>query len=135
VTSAPEQEGVHPDSQLVAAVVREEQRLVVAYRTVMARHRQLRPALSVLLDHHETHLEVLGAAANGSGAPSRGRSERAALALLRRLEADTIASLRRSAVGARSGDLARALASMAASGAQHVVVLDGLAGASRRGPS
>ena len=134
-SSTPQPSPVDPDAQLVMAVVRDQQRLVAAYRAELGRHRELRSALGALLDHHETHLDVLRAAARGSGESTPGRSVQQAVAHLRRLEADATTFLRSQANAASSGELARVLASMAASAAQHVVVLDGLVIARRGGRS
>lgn len=130
-TSTPQT--VDRDTALVAAVRRDEQRLVATYRAASQRHPQLRPDVEVLQAHHVAHLEVLGAGAAGAREPARGRSARQAVLDLRRRERQAVSDRRRDALAAGSGELARVLAAMAASSAQHVVVLDGLARPARRG--
>ena len=119
---------------LVAAVVRDKQRLVAAYRAQLSRFRDLGRDVRVLLVHHQEHLVVLGAAANESTRHVRSGSVREAVASLRRLEIDATRSLEGQALAARSGDLARVIASMAASSAQHADILEALAATSRRRP-
>lgn len=113
-----------PDAQLVAAVVRDEQRLLNAYRSVSF-HGELRRELADLSDHHRSHLQVLGAAPEAVAPTRPGLAATVQLRQLERIESGAVAQRRRDALAARSGDLARTLAAMAASSAQHVVVLRG----------
>jgi len=119
---------------LVAAIVRDKQRLVAAYQATLSGHRDLRRDVRVLLVHHRDHLRALGATAEKSTRPDRSGSLREALASLRQLEIDATRSLRGQALAARSGDLARVVAAMAASSAQHADLLGALAATSRRRP-
>jgi len=130
VTAAP----TDADTMLVAAIVRDKQRLVAAYQATLSGHRSLRRDIRVLLVHHRDHLDALGAAAAKPARPDRGGSLREAVAGLRRLEIDATRSLRGRALAARSGDLARVIAAMAASSAQHADLLGALAATSRRRP-
>lgn len=123
------------DAALVDAVRRDEDRLFAAYRAALRKHRQLRRDLAVLQGHHEAHLEVLGARPAGSDAPAATGSARQAVADLARRERAAVAGRRRDSGAATSGELARVLAAMAASSAQHVVVLDALSKNSRWDPA
>lgn len=126
---------VDPDASLVTTVRRDEGRIVAAYRGVLRQQPQLRPDLDVLQAHHETHIDVLGGRTAGIPASAPAGSARAAVADLMRLEQQAVAARRDDALAARSGELARVLAAMAASSAQHAVVLDNLSTTARRGPS
>lgn len=122
---------VDPDTATVDAVRRDEDRLVAAYRSVGQR----RPELRILQAHHRHHVRLLGGEPSHA-APTRPRqTTRAALKWLRGLETQAAAHRRGDALAAVSGDLARVLAAMAASSAQHVVVLDALSATSRRDPA
>ena len=115
------------DADLVAAVLQDEDRLVTAYRIHGVGRPDLRRELDTLADHHRSHLRVLGGAP-AQAAPTTPRvSPAVGVRRLRQLEAGAVEQRRRDAVAARSGDLARVLAAMAASSAQHVVVLERLA--------
>jgi len=115
------------DADLVAAVLQGEDRLVTAYRIHGVDRPDLRRELETLADHHRSHLRVLGGAP-AQAAPATPRvSPAVGVRRLRQLEAGAVEQRRRDAVAARSGDLARVLAAMAASSAQHVVVLERLA--------
>ena len=115
-------------------MVRDERRLEAAYRAAVTRHRVLRREVGPLIAHHQAHLKMLGAAPDQSSQRDRSRSARDAVAALRQLEIDATSSLRRHALAARSGDLARVIASMAASSAQHGDVLGAVVAAPRSRP-
>jgi len=116
-----------PDTHLIATVVADEQRLVRAYAASTVGRAQIDAALSVLADHHRSRLRILGERAADARPTRPASSPAAALGRLGRLEAGVVERRRRGALAARSGDLARILAAMAAGSAQHVVVLAELA--------
>ena len=95
----------------------------------LARHRGLASSLQPLVDLHAAHRGVLDEAAQvpppAAAAGSVPGAPAAALALVRRTEEHLAGLLRRAAVAARSGDLARVLASMSAGVGQHAAVLGG----------
>lgn len=93
----------------------------------LARHSGLASWLRPLVDLHAAHRDVLDEAAQlpppAAPAVSVPETPDAALALVRRAEERLAGLLRRAAVDARSGDLARGLATMSAGVAQHAAVL------------
>ncbi len=116
------------DSQLVVTVVAA---LVEAAGVVRAAAEAV-PALSAELEPlaqaHDAHLEVLDGALPAAEAPSPPSATvpprpGPALNAVRRGERRLLRTLRDSCVAADSGDLARLLASMAASVSQHAVAL------------
>ena len=118
------------DTALLAQVLASLDTAAAALAAVVARHPSSASSLQPFLDLHATHREVLGEAApqlDPSAAPEPvvpGRPA-AAAALARRAETRLVGDLRRATVAAESGDFARALASMAASVTQHLVLLRG----------
>lgn len=121
-----------PDLLLLSAVRRDEARLIGEYRAVISQHRQLRRDLDPLLDHHRTHLVVLGTNADRSSSPvdhngaETRRTSGAAISKLQKVEDIASYDRRHDALAAHTGELARFLAAMSASSAQHAVVLDDL---------
>jgi hypothetical protein len=116
------------DSVLVAdlvAAVAEAEGVVAAAR---ATHAGLAPVLDPLLAAHTAHRELLADAAPDADAePSAGgvpAGRGAAMAAVRRVERRLQRRVERACVAARSGDLARVLASIAGSLAQHAVALE-----------
>lgn len=108
------------DAALVAAVVRAENRLLDAYQAVLGGSAG---TLHAFAEHHRQHVLLLG------GLPDQRTGRRRLsrdLQRLRDLEDMAATRLRGQALAARSGDLARVLASMSASSAQHAVVLNRL---------
>jgi hypothetical protein len=90
------------------------------------RHRGLAGPLTPLSQVHQAHLALLAPGAELTGASSAdpvAGSARSALALLRREEQELQRQLAGLALDASSGTLGRALASMSASIAQHLVDL------------
>ena len=83
---------------------------------------RLRKSLGRLEQTHLAHLDALGAELEGPR-PQRPESYAAALADVRRSEQDLQRALVAASVTAESGALARLLASMSASVAQHLAVL------------
>lgn len=115
------------DEQLIDTVLRDQEQLLAAATATLRRHRNLRSTLDPIVDHHRTHVEILG------GDPS----ERARKSSIPRGEPDAIRALaqlernaaKRRAVDAQraeSGEFARALAGIAASQVQHEYLLDQL---------
>jgi len=116
-----------PDASLLSAARRDEARVLHLIEAVLRRHRDLRPQLSPLADHHRSHLDVLDAEIGVRRSAAVPRSAGAAVRALQRAERRTSRLRGGEAVTAQSGELARYLASMSASSAQHVVILDALA--------
>lgn len=136
-----------PDVALAATVLADEQRLIDRIDATVARHQQLAALLTDPRAAHEAHVALLRDAAPDEPAPSpesspgsspsadapraedTDRTPRAprdplrALRALARDEDDLALVDKRSAFAAESGAFARVLASMAASAAQHAVLL------------
>ena len=115
------------DAELVASVVAELVRAegVLAAATAAP---ELAARLAPLVDAHAAHRELLvGAVAEAQlpdSSPTRvPDAPDRALAAVRRSEQRLLRQLREACVGAASGDLARVLASVAASTAQHSAAL------------
>ena len=116
------------DSELVAAVVGALARARSVLEAATLAVPDLTPVLEPVATAHAAHLEVLaGAVADAdvpTPAPPTVPAVRArALTAVRRSEQRLLREVRRGCVGAASGDLARVLASMAASTAQHGAAL------------
>ena len=116
------------DSTLVASVVA----AVSAAADVVAAASAVAPALAARLDglarDHAAHLDLLVGAVPDAEVPAPGAASvparpAPALAAVRRTEQRLLRTLRRSCVTAASGDLARVLASVAASVSQHLATL------------
>jgi len=116
-----------PDAALLSAARRDEARVLHLIEAVLLRHRDLRPQLSPLAEHHRIHLDVLDTEVGVRRPPAVPRTAVAAVRGLQRAERRTSQLRGGEADTAQSGELARYLASMSASSAQHVVVLDALA--------
>lgn len=97
--------------------------LLAAYRAALDRYPGLRGRLSGLAAHHARHRQLLGGGRERAAGPDRSPSVRAALAALARLEVATRRRRVQATTRARSGDLARVLASIAACQSQHLLVL------------
>ena len=122
-------EDADPDLALVRRVQADELGAMRLVQRTRARHPELRARLADTLRFHQSHLEVLGDAATGTDR-ARRREESAVAAQPARALADVVAAERRlavrhsrSALEARSGPLARTVASMAAAAAQQGSVL------------
>lgn len=120
-----------PDQLLVDGVLVDLQARIAAVAAARAAAPRLRRVLRPLEDMHRAHLEAL-TPAPGSGAPSAASTPTPSpapvptgtpLETVRADESTHQAALVTAAVAARSGALARLLASMSASVAQHVAVL------------
>ena len=119
------------DSELVAAVVAALVRARSVVEAATLSVPDLTPLLEPVATAHAAHLEVLeGAVADAdvpTPPPPRIPADRAgALTAVRRSEQRLLREVRRGCVAAASGDLARVLASMAASTAQHGAALGDL---------
>lgn len=128
-----------PDIALAEEALAGEQALLDAVTRTSARHHDLAELLRPVADAHRAHVELLAEAApdhspDPSPVPSPAAAPgaeqfhvpaRSALALRRlsRMEDDLATSGKQHAFAAQSGAFARLLASMAASAAQHTVVL------------
>lgn len=117
------------DADLVAAVVAE----LVRAEAVLAEAATRSPGLAARLDAvtraHAAHRELLLGAVEGAGAPGTDpvyvpADPARALSAVRRSERRLQRAVREGCNAAASGDLARVLASIAASTAQHGAALD-----------
>jgi hypothetical protein len=111
------------DDALAERALRDTTRLAAIYDAVIARHRRLRPTLSGARADLQEHLDVLSGALGDTDAdpgrpPAVPGSARAAERRLADVETAMVRRRRRDAVDAESGELARLLASIAASHAQ-----------------
>jgi hypothetical protein len=116
------------DSELVAAVVAALVRARSVVEAATLSVPGLTPVLEPVASAHAVHLEVLAGAVDDADvptpAPPRIPAERTrALTAVRRSEERLLREVRRGCTGAASGDLARVLASVAASTAQHGAAL------------
>lgn len=120
------------DAELVATVVAELVRAAATLEAATLSVPDLTPLLAPVAAAHADHLDLLAGAVADADVPSadpaaiaagRGR----ALAVVRRSEGRLQRVVREACVSAASGDLARALASVAASTAQHGAALAGAA--------
>lgn len=116
------------DTALLAQVLGTLDTTAAVVAAALARHESLATSLQPLAALHAAHREVLGAASpeldpSAVPAPTAPARPAAATAVVRRAETAWVGELRRATVAARSGDFARALASMAASVTQHLVAL------------
>jgi hypothetical protein len=119
------------DAELVTAVVVALVRARSVLEAATLAVPDLTPLLAPVATAHAAHQEVLeGAVADAdvlTPAPPRLPAERVrALTAVRRSEQRLLREVRRGSLDAASGDLARVLASMAASTAQHGAALDGV---------
>lgn len=124
-TDSPDTE-VSADDPLVANAVAGALELAGAYTALVVRHPDTRRTTAPLRAHLLEHLAALG----DDGRPTRpapaARSRRRAVQAVVTAERAAAAARMEDAVAAASGDLARALASIAASHAQHAVELEEL---------
>ena len=116
------------DSELVATVVGSLVRAIAVLDAASAAVPALGPQLDPVATAHATHLAVLVGAVPEADVPTASppriaaRPE-AALAAVRRSEQRLLREVRAGCLGAASGDLARVLASVAASTSQHAAAL------------
>ena len=131
--------GDDPDRERVLAGLRDERLVLERIARVRRRHRSLRRTLAPAEAVHRAHVGLLGRAGDdpddpadagdpgGGGAPGGVPVDPAqAVAQLVRLERDLAARHATTAMRARSGVLARVIASMSAAAAQQAVVLGSL---------
>lgn len=116
------------DSELVTGVVAALVRARSVVEAATLSEPGLTPLLAPVATAHAAHLEVLSGAVADADVPApapptiaAGRAR--ALGAVRRSEQRLLREVRRGCVDAASGDLARVLASMAASTAQHGAAL------------
>lgn len=125
---APPEPEPDADVLLVAAAITALDSTAATVSATAQRHPRLATGLRPLADVHATHRAVLDAAAEvepeAAGTPPVPGRQAVAIDRVRRAETRLAGTLRESASAAQSGDLARALASMAASLTQHLAVLD-----------
>jgi len=99
--------------------------LLAAYRATAERHTDLRRVLRPIAAHHAEHVAVFAPDDPPRATPPRVAGSRAeAVTALRRRERSVARARRTATVDAASGDLARILAAVVASQAQHLVLLD-----------
>jgi len=122
------------DAGLVKEATQAIANMAVTVTVVAEQHIGLAAALAPLSTMHAAHLELLSAGTDSVGASTSrlGESSRAALAEVRGQESRLQTQLADLATSAVSGTLARALASMSASIAQHLAMLPEI---TNRGPA
>lgn len=128
---------VDPDVTVAGAALAAHQAVLGRVRATAQRHPRLAEALAPVVSAHTAHTTLLADAVPAGAADSRGGATpdvrrtvaddpAGAIADLLRAEQELVLTTKRHAFAARSGAFARVLGSMAASVAQHVVVLEGL---------
>jgi hypothetical protein len=137
VLSAPA--GVSPQTQMLLRAVTAEQNLIWIYNTAIAAYSGLAPTLTPLRNEHEAHLAQLRARVieppgkqvpdTVTAKPALGTTGDAALVQLRAAEQAAVGAMMSRLNGA-SPSLAQLYASIAASEATHVSVLNARVGAS-----
>jgi hypothetical protein len=123
--STPEVTG---DDVLVDRAVAGARDLAAAYAALAARHPDTRRTTAPLRAHVVEHLTALGEEPVAGGRARAVRSRQQAVRAVLAAERAASAARLDDAVAAASGDLARVLASIGASHAQHALVLERLAG-------
>lgn len=118
------------DSALVASVVGELVRAQAVLAAAAAAVPALGPRLDPVRTSHTEHLDVLVGAVPEADVPTASppriaAQAEAALAAVRRSEQRLLREVRTGCLAAASGDLARVLASVAASTSQHAAALAG----------
>ncbi|MCF6377198.1 hypothetical protein L2K70_06255 [Nocardioides KLBMP 9356] len=121
------------DAELVATVVAALVRARGVLEEALSAAPDLAPVLAPVADAHAAHLDVLVGAVPDSEVPTAPRPSlpprpAAVLANVQRSEQRLLRTARTGCLDARSGDLARVLASVAASTSQHAAALTGSAG-------
>jgi len=122
---APSAEPDDPDAGLVEDVVGDIVATWQLVESLRRRHDSLRRPLGGLAEVHESHLKALGSDTPSGRRPVPGGGAGQGLVLLRARELRHQRLLANRAVAARSGRLARLLASMSAAIAQQLAVLPG----------
>jgi hypothetical protein len=117
---------VSADDRLVANAVAGALGLAGAYAALAARHPDTRRTTAPLRAHLREHLAALGEEGRPTRKEPAARSRSRAVQAVLTAEQAASAARTEDAVAAASGDLARALASIAACHAQHAIVLEEL---------
>jgi hypothetical protein len=112
-----------PDAELVELVLDDIVAALVLVNALGSRHRSLRQPMARLARVHQAHLSVLGSRDPDDRRPPRTRTTTDALAVVRKREQRHQRLLAEHAMSARSGRLARLLASMSAAIAQQLALL------------
>ncbi|MFY0409123.1 hypothetical protein [Solicola sp. PLA-1-18] len=137
---APRRREDDADETLVAAALADQQRVLAVAVATRSVHPALAATLDPVVEHHRTHVTVLGGSPDDASTPSPTAStspSATASPNLPTISADPAVALSElgaaeraageargsNSTAAASGDLARVLAAMAAGQAQHVVVL------------
>jgi hypothetical protein len=126
-----------PDAALAVRVLAGEELMLARVTATIRRHRRLAPVLAGALSAHTTHVRLLRTAVPAHGSASASPTptpvppvpvgRQPALVALAGSETALTQSHARDAVAARSGPLARVLASLAAASAQQASYLAGRA--------
>jgi hypothetical protein len=116
------------DDALVERAIARARDLAAAYAALAARHPDTRRTTAALRAHVNEHLTALGQEPAADGQVRSVRSRKQAVRAVLTAERRASAARLDDAVAAFSGDLARVLASIGASHAQHVLVLERLTG-------
>jgi len=114
------------DDRLVANAVASGRELAGAYAALVARHPDTGPPTAPLREHLREHLTALGHDGGPTTQATAARTRQRAVRTVMTAERAASSARLADAVAAASGDLARALASIAASHAQHALVLEEL---------
>ncbi|MDN5853980.1 MAG: hypothetical protein L0K86_14255 [Actinomycetia bacterium] len=121
-SQAPESES--SDDQLMADALADQEQMLALCLAVRAQHKSARKVLAPLVRHHREHVRVLGGDPSSRRARSgMSSSQKKALTALRRKESTAAKQRAHDAQRAKSGELARVLAAIAASQLQHEFVL------------
>lgn len=125
----------NPDVDRVQDALRGEETMLAAVQQVQRRQKSLRKALDATAAVHQSHVDLLRSAVEDAGSPSPSPSPPAgtlprdpagSVAALVRLERKLTADHVDTAMGSRSGVLARVVASMSAAAAQQAVLIGAL---------
>lgn len=117
---------VSTDLRLVERAVASGRRLVADYAGLVTAHPDVRRTTAPLRDHLVEQLTALGEDVTATKPNSAARSRQQALRTIATAERSASRARLEDAGEAASGDVARILASIAASHAQHALVLEGL---------
>lgn len=121
---AGEQPPASADERLLDKALGDQRRVLADCMAVRASQPELRELLAPMVDHHRTHVELLGGKPSGRRSRNAPRKPADALGWLRDVELKAATKRSTDAGRARAGELARILAGIAASQAQHGYLID-----------
>lgn len=124
-SAAPPRSGDSSDDRTLASALSDQEQVLAYCLAVRAAHKPLRSLLSPLVDHHRTHVQILGGDPSARRPDADVPSNRSkALQHLRGVEHTAARRRSTEASRAQAGEFARVLAGIAASQEQHVYLLD-----------